>query len=147
MPAKSPTPRRLARRLALQAIYQWQLTDNSLSEIENQFLQDASEKTDIPYFLELLRGIIKTSADIDAQIKPVLDRQIDAVNPIELAILRLALYELTNRLDIPYRVVIDEALRLAKTFGAVEGYKYVNGVLDKIAHQLRAVEIASKNKP
>ncbi len=130
----SPSQRRKARRLALQAIYQWQLSGHTTSEIEAQFLEDqVSDKVDIPYFLELLRGVPLVFAELDAQMHPFLDRPLDNLNPIELAILRIAIYEFLHRLDIPYRVVIDEALRLAKAFGAQEGYKYVNAILDQVA--------------
>src|ERR1700738_5128601 len=130
MSKQSPAPRRLARRLALQAVYQWQLASASPVDIENQFLQECPlDKVDVPYFLELLRGVVSCCDSLDAHMKPALDREIGQLNPVELAILRIALYELAHRLDIPYRVVTDEALRLAKTFGAIEGYKYVNGVL------------------
>ncbi|HVV68126.1 MAG TPA: transcription antitermination factor NusB [Gammaproteobacteria bacterium] len=145
MSKKSPAPRRLARRLALQAIYQWQLASTSSLEIENQFLQDCPlDKVDVPYFLELLRGVVNCCESLDAHMKPALDRDIGQLNPVELAILRIALYEFVHRMDIPYRVVIDEALRLAKTFGAIEGYKYVNGVLDNVARSLRTVEIGAR---
>ncbi len=147
MTKKSPAPRRQARRLALQAVYQWQLAAASSHEIENQFLQDYPlDKVDVPYFLELLRGVVKCCPDLDEHMKPVLDRSIEELNPVELAILRIALYEFAYRVDIPYRVVIDEALRLAKTFGAIEGFKYVNGVLDTVARRLRSTEVQGSGK-
>lgn len=140
-----PNARRKARRLALQALYQWQLSNMLPADIEQQFLSDQPlSKVDVPYFLELLRGVPKNLALIDEKLTPVLDRPIAELNPVELAILRLGIYELTHRLDIPYRVIIDEALRLAKTFGAIEGFKYVNAVLDKIARSLRVVEVQMK---
>jgi len=143
--ATGPNARRKARRLALQAIYQWQLSEMPPSDIEQQFLSDQPlTKVDVPYFLELLRGVPKNIGVIDEKLTPILDRPIAELNPVELAILRLGIYELGNRLDIPYRVVIDEALRLAKTFGAIEGFKYVNAVLDKIARSLRTAEIQIK---
>lgn len=138
---KSPSPRRFARRLALQALYQWQLTAALPFEIEAQFIAAGSlEKVDVPYFLELLRNIPKQVEILDGHMRPILDRPIADLNPVELAILRIGLYEMVNRLDVPYRVVIDEALRLAKTFGTVEGFKYVNAILDKVAKVLRKVE-------
>jgi N utilization substance protein B len=146
MNKKSPAPRRLARRLALQAIYQWQLTDTPPKEIEVEFIENTVlDKTDTPYFLELLRNIPKHIEELDGHIKPVLDRPMSDLNHIELALLRIGLYEIVYRLDVPYRVVIDEALRLAKTFGTVEGFKYVNAVLDKVARKLRKVETSDKN--
>lgn len=138
MNKKSPAPRRLARRLALQAIYQWQLTNTSPDEIEKQFLTHESlDKVDVPYFLELLRNVPKQVETLDAHMRPILDRPISDLNPIELAVLRIGLYEITHRPDVPYRVVIDEGLRLTKTFGTVEGFKYVNAILDKLAKILR----------
>lgn len=144
----TPTARRKARRLALQALYQWQLTQLSPLEIQNQFLQEEiSSKVDVPYFIELLISATKCVAELDGYIKPTLDRRIDELNPIELAILRIGVFELAHRPDIPYRVVIDEALRLAKTFGATEGFRFVNAVLHKIAHDLRQVETQTPQKP
>lgn len=141
----SPAPRRLARRLALQAVYQWHLGAMPPAEIEAQFLQSQPlDKLDVPYFLELLRNIPKHVQTLDGYISPIIDRPIEELNPIELSILRIALYELAYCPQIPYRVVIDEALRLAKTFGANEGFRYVNAVLDKIAKKLRAPEVATK---
>lgn len=141
----SPSPRRQARRLGMQAIYQWQLGVNSPAEVEQQFLATQPlDKVDVPYFLELLRNVAKCVADLDKHMQPVLDRPISELNPVELAILRIALYELVYCPQVPYRVVIDEALRLAKTFGAVEGYKYVNAVLDKVARTLRKSEVEAK---
>lgn len=140
----SPTARRLARRLALQAIYQWQLSEHPAVEIEQQFIATQPlGKADVPYFQQLLRQVTANISSLDAHFTPVLDRPINELNPIELAILRIATYELQHALEIPYRVVIDEALRLAKTFGAVEGFKYVNAVLDRVARQIRTVETAA----
>jgi len=141
MNKKSPTPRRLARRLALQAIYQWQLTAMSACDIEAQFISwESLENVDVPYFLELLRDIPKQADSLDDHMKPLLDRPITDLNPVELAVLRIGIYELAYRPDIPYRVVIDEALRLAKTFGTVEGFRYVNAILDKVAKKMRTIE-------
>ena len=142
MSKKIPKARRKARQLALQAIYQWQLSAADPAEIEMQFLASKQiQQVDLDYFLELLRGIPKNVDAIDEQMQPVLDRPLNNLNPIELAILRIAIYELSHRMDVPYRVVINEALELAKTFGATEGFKYVNGVLDRVAHKIRAKEI------
>ncbi len=140
----SPQSRRKARRLALQAIYQWQLSHTPPAEIEAEFLQQQNlNKVDVPYFLELLRGVPQNVDLIDAQMKPVLDRPIEDLNPVELAILRIGIYEFMHRLDVPYRVVINEALELAKLFGAVEGFKYVNGILDRVARKVRTTETQS----
>lgn len=133
-----PSARRKARRLALQAVYQWQFTKNSIDEIDAQFREDCNpNKVDIPYFSELLSGVINNITNIDDQMRPFLDRDIKDINPVELAILRIAIYELVYRSDIPYKVIINEALESAKAFGAEEGFKYINGVLDKVAKKAR----------
>jgi N utilization substance protein B len=142
----SPSARRKARKLALQGIYQWQATDLPVSEIEAHLLEEKSvDKIDVPYFREILEGVSEHIDDIDEKITPALDRSLQEVSLVERAVLRLAVYEFIHRIDIPYRVVIDEALRLSKTFGTIEGYKYVNGVLDKIAPQIRTVECQIKS--
>jgi N utilization substance protein B len=134
----NPYARRKARRLALQAIYQWQFTEIAIKEIEAQFLENCNpKKIDIPYFSELVTGVINNIANIDEQMRPFLDRALKDINKVELAILRIAIYELLYRLDIPYKVIINEALESAKAFGAEEGFKYINGVLDKVAKKLR----------
>jgi N utilization substance protein B len=127
-----------ARRLALQAIYQWQLNPSSETEIVAQFHEDMNpKKIDAEYFDDLVKGVIQNLSQLNETIIPCLDRSIEELNQIELAIIRIASYELVHRLDIPYKVVINEALNLAKTFGAADGYKYVNAVLDKIAKNIR----------
>ncbi len=135
--------RRWARRCALQAMYQWQLSGNDLKDIEEHFFssEDAT-KMDVPYFSELLHFIPQNIDIIDAAFVPYLDRPLAELNPVELAILRVSTYELLKRLDIPYRVVINEGVELAKTFASEEGHKYINGVIDKVAHQIRSTEIA-----
>lgn len=146
---KKPPPgaRRYARRFTLQALYQWQLVKTPINELEAQFLMDVlAHKMDSAYFHELLNGIVVDIAEVDGLMANHLDRSIDQLDPVELAILRIGSYELTKRLDIPYRVVINEALELAKTFGATESHKYINGVLDKIAHKTRSVEIGNFKK-
>jgi len=140
--------RHLARRYALQALYQWQLSHTPPSEIELQFLthQHMNKKTDFIYFKELIHAVPEYQTAVDQQMVPFLSRPIDELDPIELTILRLSIYELLKRADIPYRVVINEALELTKQFGSVEGYKFVNGILDHVAHQLRTVEIKAEKK-
>ncbi len=134
-----------ARRVAMQALYQWQHTTPSSKELIQQFLEDQpSNSLDLSYFEALVRGTIKHADEIDADIKPLLDRDIKRLNPVELAILRVSTYELIHQLDVPYRVVINEALKLAKTFGAEQGHKYVNAILDKLSVKLRPIE--TKNK-
>jgi N utilization substance protein B len=134
--------RSLARRYAMQALYQWQMTGQDLTSLTDQFLADQDmRKTDIAYFQELLRQILGQLESIDETLIPFLDRPPDQVDPVERAILRIAVYEMAYRLDIPYRVVINEAVEMAKKFGAEQGHRFINGVLDKIAHKLRVVEI------
>jgi transcription antitermination protein NusB len=131
-----------ARRYAVQAMYQWQVANAPLSDIENEFLQmHIEKKIDREYFKELIYGIPEHQKEIDDTIKQYLNRSMQDIDPVELAVLRLATYELMKRPDVPYRVIINEALELTKKFGSVEGFKFVNGVLDKIAKQLRATEI------
>ena len=133
-----PQARRKARSLALQAIYQWQLVADDIVNIKMQFVDKInSKKVDAEYFNDLLDGVIKNVGAIDEVIMPLLDRKIRDLDAVELAVLRLATYELMMRLDVPYKVVINEALELTKNFGSIEGYKYVNGVLDKIARGSR----------
>ena len=138
----SPSARRKARRFALQALYQWQLTGHAPSDIERQFLADNDmKKVDLAYFHELLFGVPARVAELDQAIAPSLDRPLDEVSPVEKAVLRIAAFELLARLDVPFRVIINEGIELAKVFGADESFKYVNGVLDKVARKLRTVEV------
>lgn len=133
--------RHQARRHALQALYQWQMTGEELGEIINQFLddQDAS-RFDIAYFRDLLTGVATNVDTLDSHLRPLLDRDIEKVDPVERAALRLGVYELAMHPEIPYRVVINEAVELAKVFGAEKGHRYVNGVLDKLSKTLRPFE-------
>lgn len=131
-----------ARQRAVQAIYQWQLTGDNPAEIEQQFVEDRElGKVDPDYFHELLHQVPDRLAQLDGELAQVLDRPIEQVDPVERAILRLGAYELLFRLDIPYRVAINEAVELAKIYGAEQGHKYVNGILDKIARKRRTVEM------
>jgi N utilization substance protein B len=139
-----PSERRKARRLLVQALYQWGMSGAQPQEIEVQFLAEQDVKgADLAYFQECLREIVSHRATLDDALKPCMHLSLDEVDPVELAVLRLACYEMRERLDIPYKVVINEALEQAKTFGATDGHKFVNGVLDKLARQLRATEIAA----
>lgn len=146
----SPTARRNARFYALQAMYQWQLNHTSTAELETQFTGQIKKKIDLEFFKELLHAIPKHYQSLDQHMTPFLKRPLEELDPVELAILRLGVYELAHRLDIPYRVVINESLELTKKFGSIEGYKFVNGVLDQVARQLRVHEVAQdkkKNEP
>lgn len=143
MPKKKLSLRHYARQLVIQALYQWEFAHTPLFDIEVQFrrFHDA-KKFDGDYFHELLHQIPEKLTEVDSFFMNFLDRHIDDVSPVELQIIRLATYELAYHQEIPYRVVINEAIELAKTFGADQSHKYVNGVLDKVAHQLRADEMA-----
>lgn len=142
-PAKGKVAaRRQARVLAMQALYQWHVAGQPLNEIEAQFRVDNDfSAVDGAYFHEILHGVPRQKTEIDGAFAPLLDRPLAEVDPVELAILRLSTYELSNRPDVPYRVVINEGIELAKVFGATDGHKFVNGVLDKLAPRLRADEI------
>jgi N utilization substance protein B len=136
-----PSPRRKARELAVQAIYSWQLSQNSVTDIEVNFLTDNSARRfDIPYFQQLLHGVTKSVGSIDEAISPYVDRPLNDVDPVEKAILRVAIYELKDCKDVPYRVVINEAIELAKSFAADDSHKFVNGVLDKAVKLIRPEE-------
>jgi N utilization substance protein B len=136
-----PSPRRKARELAVQAVYSWQLSQNSITDIESNFLVDNSARRfDIPYFQQLLRGVTKSVGAIDEAISPHVDRPLDDVDHVEKAILRVAIYELKDCKDVPYRVVINEAIELAKSFAADDSHKFVNGVLDKAVKLIRPEE-------
>jgi N utilization substance protein B len=130
-----------ARRYAMQALYQWDLSGTDLPLIRKQFLVNEDfSNADQPYFMELLSDLPKKADVVDGSIAEYIDRPIEQLDPVERAILRIAMYELLERIDIPYRVVINEAIQLAKKFGAEQGHTFVNGVLDKAAKHLRTVE-------
>jgi N utilization substance protein B len=137
--------RRRARRALVQAVYQWQMADGDLVRIEADFLSSGSlDKADVEFFREQLRATMANVVELDEQLLPLLDRELKSLDQIELAVLRLGTLELKDRIDIPYRVVISEYVELTKTFGAEDGHKYVNGVLDKLAQTLRPLETASE---
>jgi N utilization substance protein B len=132
-----------ARRRALQALYQWQLGGGSMRDIIEQFNEEQNMAiVDGEFFADLLLGVERELEALDAAIAPLADRPPAAIDPIERAVLRLAAYELRHRLDVPYRVVINEAVELAKDFGAVGGHGYVNAILDKLARRERPAELA-----
>lgn len=140
----SARARSLARRNAVQAIYQWQMTGQSVADIEKQFLeQDTMRRADGEYFSELLHRVPTMADTLDDALRPLLDRPAEQLDPVERAILRLGAYELRSRPDVPWRVVINEAVELARTFGAAESHRYVNGILDRLARDERAVEIGA----
>jgi len=140
-PAKTPIAhRRKARSLLVQALYQWQISQYPAHEIEAQYRADNTGKIDWEYFHDLFVGITTSTDELDNSFTPSLDRDISQLNPIELSILRLGTYELSQRIDVPYRVVINESIELAKKYGATDSHKYVNGILDKLAKEIRSVE-------
>lgn len=134
-----------ARKCAVQALYQWQMSGESLIRIETYFLEEehlkGAQKT---YFSELFHGVPKQLDVIDAALAEFVDRPVEKIDPVERAILRIGAYELINRLETPYKVIINEGVNLAKDFGADGSHKYVNGILDKVAQKQRAAEIAAK---
>ncbi|HIH7495680.1 TPA: transcription antitermination factor NusB [Yersinia enterocolitica] len=133
-----PAARRRARECAVQALYSWQLSKNDIADVELQFLSEQDVKdVDIAYFRELLSGVAVNAASLDALMAPVLSRQHEELGQVERAVLRIALFELSKRDDVPYKVAINEAIELAKTFGAADSHKFVNGVLDKVAPTVR----------
>jgi len=140
-PSKS-MKRREARKLATQALYQWHMASHSLNEIEAQFRVD-NDFTDVDgaYFREILHGVPASKSEIDAVLTPCMDLALEELDPVELAVLRLSTWELLKRVDVPYRVVINEGIELAKVFGSTDGHKFVNGVLDKVAPTVRAAEV------
>jgi N utilization substance protein B len=134
-----------SRSLAIQALYQWQMAGQDVSAIVDHFLVEEDAKTfDSDYFGELVRGVPARLDALDEALGAYIDRKLEAVDPVERAILRLGAYELIEHPEIPYRVVINEAVELAKTFGAEKGHRYVNGVLDKAARALRPLEASAK---
>jgi len=142
-PGKKPSTarRRRARKLLVQALYQWHMSGSDISQIEAEFGADNDMETiDAEYFNELLRGILKQVDQLDTHIKPLLDRALAEVDPIELCLLRMGTYEFLHRIDVPYRVVINEAVELAKQFGGTDGHKYINSILDKLSLRLRKAE-------
>jgi N utilization substance protein B len=140
-PGVDPAARSRARRRALQAVYAWQLSGNRVVAVIDQFrLEQDMQFADLDYFEALVRGVVKGQADLDAALVPFLDREIMRVDPIERAVLRIAAWELRERIDVPYRVVINEAVETTKRFASEHSHTYVNGVLDKLAAQCRAAE-------
>ncbi|AZI14144.1 transcription antitermination factor NusB [Avibacterium paragallinarum] len=134
---KKPSPRRRARECAVQALYSWHLSQNPIGEVELAFVSEQDMNgVDMPYFRKLLRQTAENIDAVEASVAPYLDRSLEELDPIERAILRLAVYELRFELDVPYKVVINEAIEVAKVFGADDSHRYVNGVLDKVAPAL-----------
>lgn len=144
----SKATRHLAREFALQGLYQWLLSGNSIPRIEEHLEQDEQfSKVDREFFIGLLRGSSDNADALRAELSPFIHRQIHELSPVEHAVLLLAAFELKNHIEIPYRVVINEAIELTKSYGGTDGHRFVNGVLDKLAASLRSVEVeAARNK-
>ena len=152
-----PRARHRARRALVQALYAWQMTGAEFTDLRAQFAPSAADdertppslggdgmkRADLAFFHECLRGVIRDAAQLDPLFAPHLDREVERLDPVERGILRAAVYELKERLETPALVVLDEWVALAKTFGATESFRYVNGVLDRVARQLRTAEFAA----
>ncbi|QAU35230.1 transcription antitermination factor NusB [Janthinobacterium sp. 17J80-10] len=146
-PSKSRTPRHRAREFALQGLYQWLLNNEDAGAIDAHIREaHGFDKADAGHFNALLHGAIRDAGILREGLSPLIDRPIGDLSPIEHAVLLIGAYELKHHLEIPYKVVINEAVELAKSFGGIDGHKYVNGVLDKLSAQLRAAEVQSSRK-
>ena len=142
-----PAARSRARRRALQALYAWQMSGSSSRAVIEQFRREQDmQVADLQYFEDLVHGVDAHCAELDQGLAPFLDRGIEQVDPIERATLRLGAYELKHRLDVPYRVVLNEAIELVKRFGSEHGHTYVNGVLDKLAREWRGTEAGARSE-
>ena len=135
----SPHARIRSRRTAVQALYQWQMNSAAIDEIINEFLAERSElkKADTEYFCDLVNGISEHINELQDEIKPVLDRDLNMLDPVERAILFIGTYELKHHPELSWRIVVNESVELAKMFGAEQSYKYINGVMDKIVRRIR----------
>ncbi len=136
-----PRHRHRSRKLVLQGLYQWQISGNDIKDIEEHLLiENQDKKFDREFVSQFLSGIPKSLTQTDELFTQYLDRSINEITPIELAVLRMGVYELKHRLDVPYKVVLNEAVELCKVFGATEGHKYINSILDKVANDIRQAE-------
>lgn len=139
-----PVGRSRARRRALQAIYAWQVSGGTTQQVIAQFAHEqANEVADLEYFEDLVRGVLTHTAELDKALAEYVDREVEQIDQIERAALRIATYELRHRTDVPYRVVINEAIDTTKRFGSEHGHTYVNGVLDHAAAAWRAPEFGA----
>lgn len=159
-PSKAQLARHAARELAVQGLYQWHINAKPITTTEVEFRAQVAdddmpdhenwvkvmEMADLALFHTLLHGVAQHVTELDALFSPLLDRSIDALDAIELSVLRLGTFELKYRPEVPYRAVINEAVDLAKLFGAADGHKYVNSVLDKLAGQLRTLEVGQRRR-
>jgi len=147
---KNPSNKGLAkargrsRRLAMQAIYQWQMTGDNISDIKQQFFDDNNmAKLDSAFFSEMVSGVASSISELDPLLEKYMSRKVESVDPVERSILRLATYEFINRLDVPYRVVLNEAVTITKEFCSEKSHTFVNAVLDKVAKEIRHIEVQS----
>jgi N utilization substance protein B len=146
-PNKNRTPRHRAREFALQGLYQWLLNNEDAGAIDAHIREaHGFDKADAEHFNAILHGAIRDAAALRAGLSPLIDRPIDQLSPVEHAALLIGAFELQNHIEIPYKVVINEAVELTKSFGGIDGHKYVNGVLDKFAAKVRTPEIESDRK-
>jgi N utilization substance protein B len=146
-PSKSRTPRHRAREFALQGLYQWLLNNEDAGAIDAHIREaHGFDKSDAAHFDALLHGAIKEAAVLRSGLVPLIDRPIEQLSPVEHAALLIGAYELKHHAEIPYKVVINEAVELTKSFGGIDGHKYVNGVLDKFAAKVRETEISGSKK-
>ena len=157
-PSKAQIARHAARELVVQSLYQWQVNPRPISAVEAEFRSltadddmpehenwvKVMEKADLAMYHSLLHGIAAETATLDKTFEPLLDRKLEELDVVELAILRLGTFELMRRPEVPYRAVINEAVELTKSFGAEDSHKYINGILDKLAPKLRSVEVANR---
>ena len=129
----------------MQALYQWDVSRNSPADIERHFREDFDFKgTDLEYFRAIIHGVPSSVSDLDELFSPFLDIELPKLGPVERAVLRISTWELRERLDVPWRVVLDEAVTLTRKFGATDSYRFVNAVLDRVARELRALEISGR---
>lgn len=146
MSEQLPQSRRgLARRLTVQALYQWLVNETQPEALLKQFREqpEGLGRADGDYFTELLKGVVDQAPELTMAIVPHIDRPLSQLDPVEHAVLLLGAYELTHKIEVPWKVVVNESVNLAKVFGAEEGYKFVNGVLDKLARDARGREIGA----
>jgi N utilization substance protein B len=146
-PNKNRTPRHRAREFALQGLYEWLLNNEEAGAIDAHIREaHGFDKADAEHFDALLHGTIRQAPALREGLAPLIDRPIDQLSPVEHAALLIGAYELSNHIEIPYKVVINEAVELTKSFGGIDGHKYVNGVLDKFAAKVREVEVDGAKK-
>lgn len=138
---KKLSERQKARRMVLQALYQWELAGAPVTDIQAEFRSYYLGKIDWAYFNEVFSAIPPRVRELDEVLKPLLDRDIESLDPVELSLLRFGMFELLHRIDVPYKVVINECVELARVFGATDGHKYINGILDRAARTIRTLEM------